>query len=422
MPVNLSIPRLDSAAAAITQPADRSKPSLNALTGLRFLAAMGVVFFHFAVPILQGRSYFFLNLANAGYIAVDLFYVLSGFILTYSYLTLQGTLIGSRHNFYVSRFARIYPAYFLGFLLAAPSDITTSLHANRLIIAIAKLSISAGSVLTMQQAWTPWTAWNWNYPAWSVSVEVFFYILFPWIAVRLARVKPASALPLGGLLWLLGLFAPFMLWILKGTTGQAAIGDHLQMAIEFTPIFRVPEFLIGILLGRAYVLGRFRNVNGSLLTAIASVAIFAVLGFCPGLPHPILSNGLLAPLFALLIIGLAQNKGPIAWFLSRPFMVVLGEASYGIYILQLPLALLIRRPPPYHSIRMLTLYCALLVLCSVLSWHFVESPLRKKIRGWLSKPAESAEISRPLDGSPETTAVGLNHLHREGDAVQQRLT
>jgi peptidoglycan/LPS O-acetylase OafA/YrhL len=370
-----------------SEPAARSRPNLDALTGLRFLAAMGVVFFHFSLPILQGRSDLLLNLAGAGYIAVDLFYLLSGFILTYSYLSAEGTLLGSRRNFYISRFARIYPAYFLAFVLAAPSDIATSLQVNHLATAIAKLAVSAGSVLTLQQAWTPWTAWDWNYPAWSVSVEVFFYLLFPWLAVRLVRIKQRSALPVAGLFWLLGLLAPFLLWAIRGTTGQPSRTDHLQMAIEFTPIFRLPEFAIGILLGRAYVLGQFKRLNGSLLTTTAFVSIFAVLAFCPNLPHPLLANGLLAPLFALLIAGLAQAKGPIAWFLARPFMVVLGEASYGIYILQIPLALLIKRPPPYHSIRMLCLYCALLVLCSLISWRFVESPLRKKIRSWLTQAA-----------------------------------
>src|ERR1035437_2797261 len=68
-----------------SRPADRSKPSLDALTGLRFLAAMGVVFFHFSQPILEGRSYILFNLAGSGYIAVNLFYLLSGFILAYSY-------------------------------------------------------------------------------------------------------------------------------------------------------------------------------------------------------------------------------------------------------------------------------------------------------------------------------------------------
>ena len=207
--------------APSSRPADRSKPSLDALTGLRFLAAMGVVFYHFSLPILKGRSAILLNLAGAGYIAVDLFYLLSGFILTYSYLSPEGTLLGSRRNFYISRFARIYPAYFLAFVLAAPSDIATSLHVNHLATAIAKLAVSAVSVLTLQQAWTPWTAWDWNFPAWSVSVEVFFYLLFPWLAVRLARLKQRSVLPVAGLFWLLALLAPFLLWTIKGTTGPA---------------------------------------------------------------------------------------------------------------------------------------------------------------------------------------------------------
>jgi peptidoglycan/LPS O-acetylase OafA/YrhL len=378
----------DTTVAPSNKPAGRAKPSLDALTGLRFLAAMGVVFFHFSQPILEGRSDAVFNLAGSGYIAVDLFYLLSGFILTYSYLSPEGTLLGSRRNFYASRFARIYPAYFLAFILAAPSDIATSLHVNHLVTAVAKLAISAGSVLTLQQAWTPWTAWDWNYPAWSVSVEVFFYLLFPWLAVRLARLKHTSTLPLAGLFWLLALLAPFVLWTVKGTTGQPTRADHLQMAIEFTPILRLPEFAIGILLGRAYVLGRFRRLNGNLLATLAFLSIFAVLAFCPNLPHPLLANGLLAPLFALLIVSLAQAKGPLAWFLALPFMVTLGEASYGIYILQIPLALLINRPPPYHSIKILCLYCALLTLCSVISWRFVESPLRKNIRRWLSKPAK----------------------------------
>jgi peptidoglycan/LPS O-acetylase OafA/YrhL len=155
------------------------------------------------------------------------------------------------------------------------------------------------------------------------------------------------------------------------------------MTIEFAPVFRLPEFMLGILLGRAYTLGQFSRFNGNWLASIAAFSIFGILAFCPSIPHPLFANGLLAPLFALLILGLAQGRGPIAWFLSLPFMVVLGEASYGIYIFQLPLAMLIKKPPPYHSVQMLCLYCVLLVLCSVLSWRFVESPLRKNIRRWL---------------------------------------
>ena len=103
---------------------------------------MGVVFYHFSTPIIKGRSYVLLNIANDGYIAVDLFYLLSGFILTYSYLSSSGKMLGTRRSFYAARFARIYPAYFLAFIMAAPSDIVTSLHVNHLMVAVVKLSTS----------------------------------------------------------------------------------------------------------------------------------------------------------------------------------------------------------------------------------------------------------------------------------------
>jgi peptidoglycan/LPS O-acetylase OafA/YrhL len=387
MPTELSSPSSIAAVSSLDPSPHRRKPSLNALTGLRFFAAMGVVLYHFAGPILKSRSTILSNTAVDGFVAVDLFYLLSGFILAYSYLGSGGSLVGTKSNFYVARLARVYPAYLLAFLLAAPADIVTSLHVNRLPVAIAKLTISAISVLTLQQAWTPWTAWNWNYPAWSVSVEAFFYLVFPFIAVRLARLRPASALRAAGLLWIVALIPPFILWIATGVTAAPQTGDHLQMAVEFTPIMRLPEFMIGILLGRAFTLGQLDRLNGAWVGTLAAVALAAVFAFCPWIPHPLLANGLLAPLFALLIAGLAQGRGALAWFLSLPFMVVLGEASYGIYILQIPVALVIHRPPPYYSMRLLCFYCVLLVVCSVLSWYFVETPLRKAIRRWFSSPA-----------------------------------
>jgi peptidoglycan/LPS O-acetylase OafA/YrhL len=203
--------------------------------------------------------------------------------------------------------------------------------------------------------------------------------------VRLARLAANSRRSVTVVLWLLALCAPFILWITKGVSGPPALGDNLQMAIEFTPILRLPEFMIGILLGRSFLLGDFSRLNGSWLASVSSVVLFSVLAFCPSIPHPLVANGLLAPLFALLLIGLAKGRGPIAWFFSLPLIVVLGEASYSIYILQLPLALLIKAPPPYYSVRQLCIYCIALLLCSVLSWHFVETPLRGYIRRRLSR-------------------------------------
>ena len=205
--------------------------------------------------------------------------------------------------------------------------------------------------------------------------------------MRLARLRPASALRTAALLWGLAMIPPVVFWAITGVTAPPQTGNYLQRTIEFTPILRLPEFMIGILLGRAFTLGQLDRLNGAWVGSISAIAITAIFAFCPWIPHPILANGLLAPLFVLLIAGLAQGRGALARFLSLPFMVMLGEASYGIYILQVPVALILRRPPPYSSPQLLCFYCALLVVCSVLSWHFVETPLRKLIRRRLTSPA-----------------------------------
>jgi peptidoglycan/LPS O-acetylase OafA/YrhL len=361
-----------------------SKRNLNALTGLRFLAAINVVFYHFVRPALPRWTYPLSNIVGAGYVSVSLFFLLSGFILSFSYLETNGKMRGTSWNFYVSRFARIYPAYLIAFSLAAPSNILTSLHVNHLGVALGKLLTGAFLVLTLQQSWTPWTAWYWNFPAWSISVEAFFYLVFPWIGPRLTRLRPAWWISTACGLLLLSLCAPMALYLFWGATLAPGLSDHLQMAVEFNPLLRLPEFLIGILLGRAYNLGLLPQLSSSIFSNLSATSILAILTFCPFIPHPLLANGLLIPLFAILIYSLAAGKGLLAYGLSRPTMILLGEASYGLYILQIPMALVLRVPPPHNALRTFAIYFVVLISTAILSWRFVESPLRICIRRWFS--------------------------------------
>ncbi len=362
----------------------RRKENLDALTGLRFFAALGVVMYHFARPALPRWSYPLSNVIGSGYVAVSFFFLLSGFILSYSYLDGKGTMRGNRRSFYASRLARIYPAYLLAFVLAAPMNIIWSLRVNHAAVATFKLITGALLVLTFQQSWTPWTAWYWNFPAWSVSVEVFFYLTFPWIGPRLAGFRLSSCIKAALGLWLLSLCAPACLYMIKGTTGAPELNDHLQMVIEFNPIFCLPEFLIGILLGRAYKLGFVFSWSSQTLSYLATACIFSILAFCPSIPHPLLANGLLIPFFSILIYALAQGRGLLVHALSQPLLVLLGEASYGIYILQIPIAYVLKIPPPHHSLRTFFIYLFVLVSVSLFSWRCVESPLRVRLRRWLA--------------------------------------
>src|SRR5215470_13120634 len=143
---------------------------LHQLTFTRFIAAMGIVFFHFA-PQVPPFNYFFIRSAGIG---VSYFFVLSGFVLIVAYAGKKT----SPAIFYKNRFARIYPVYFTALLvMGSYLWLRGTLHATDLTLCIFGV-----------QAWVPTHTHDINYPAWSLSVEFFFYILFPFLV--LIRRKP----------------------------------------------------------------------------------------------------------------------------------------------------------------------------------------------------------------------------------------
>src|SRR5947209_7185962 len=132
---------------------------------MRFLAAVTVVAFHFApLPALNG--------SDAGPAAVTLFFLLSGFILTYTARPGRGSV----REFYVARFARIYPAYLLGLGLAIALLPMGIYHPNQWCVVPTNGLLPD---LFAVQAWFPDRAACLNGPAWSLSCEVLFYALFP---------------------------------------------------------------------------------------------------------------------------------------------------------------------------------------------------------------------------------------------------
>ncbi|HVE12493.1 MAG TPA: acyltransferase family protein, partial [Elusimicrobiota bacterium] len=141
---------------------------LGPLTSLRFLAAFHVLLFHGARewlwrPFLRAPEWA-QGLLATGYAGVGFFFVLSGFILSYTY---RGRLDGARERreFWRARFARVYPVYALGLLLFAPIELLGGRPGT--------VAPSALSCVTLTQAWIPAFALRWNTPGWSLSVEAF---------------------------------------------------------------------------------------------------------------------------------------------------------------------------------------------------------------------------------------------------------
>src|SRR5260370_3381114 len=132
----------------------------------------------------------FQKLSSIGYVGVSFFFVLSGFILVYTYAGRPMIL----KDFWRARFARIYPAYAFSLLVTAPFFFFAVLTMNIPFFAWAKAHLKFVSVLVVSllQAWVPPAALSWNAVAWSLSVEAFFYLLFPFLLLFFVRLSPVQ--------------------------------------------------------------------------------------------------------------------------------------------------------------------------------------------------------------------------------------
>jgi peptidoglycan/LPS O-acetylase OafA/YrhL len=306
------------------------KLQLLPLLGVRFVVVMYVVAFHFAGPLLQGAPRLLTKVFRAG-VGMDAFFLLSGFVLTYGYGTIDG--VAARQRFWQSRCARIYPNYLLSLVLCAPFVLA---HA-RADPALSLLVVTGLAALLLVQAWHPSTVALWNLPSWSLSVEVFLYVIFPW---AIARVQAMRRLLLAALMvWLTTLAAP-IIYLLAGSHGwlRSETESSWSMFVRTLPPFFVPAFLLGVLLGLHFERNHHRvgTTLGAMVSYAGMAGVCALLLLSDLIPF-VLNNALVLPFFGMVVYGLAVGGGPIARLLSRPALLMLGEASYAIYILQAPI-------------------------------------------------------------------------------------
>jgi peptidoglycan/LPS O-acetylase OafA/YrhL len=318
-----------------------ARPELLALTSLRAFAAMHVVLYHVtgelggqAARALPAPVVAFLG---CGQSAVSFFFVLSGFILAYTYCDADGGMRGTRTRFWRARFARIYPLYFASFLLDAPRAVGFFFKASPShAIALTKSAIAAAGYLTLLQSWVPRITNAWNTPGWSLSTEAFFYAMFPSIVLGVRGWSARRIIACGLACWGL-LLAVY--WFVEARDPSLLESAGLQTAWRSLPPLRLPEFVLGIGIGRLHLSSDSKAVDrwlgvGGLLACLLLVGLFA---FGTGLPRGLVSNSLGAPLFAILVLALARDRLPLTRWLRDPAWVLLGRASYAVYILHQPL-------------------------------------------------------------------------------------
>jgi peptidoglycan/LPS O-acetylase OafA/YrhL len=362
-----------------------ARPQLPALTGLRFIAALQVLLFHL-YPHQPGASPWVDAVVGTGYVGVSLFFVLSGFILTYNYEDAVRSRSVAWGEFWWSRFARIYPVYLAGLLIAIPPYFL--LGARPAAQTAARIAPSVGTGILAVQAWGSRTACVVNCPGWSISVEAFFYLAFPLLAVLLATLRPRALLGVAAAAWAAVLVFP-VLYLLLDPDGIVSLthrsNGYWLTRLKFTPVARLGEFVMGMAAGSLF-LRRSVTTSRRGLDLLAAGLILAVLAVGPRLPYPLLHNGLLAPAFALLVYALAAGDGALSRALSRRAWAKLGGASYAMYIIHVPMGnwmLVLYRAVGVtpHPLVKFALAGAASFLAALVLFEYLEEPARRWLRG-----------------------------------------
>jgi peptidoglycan/LPS O-acetylase OafA/YrhL len=271
-------------------------------------------------------------------VAVTFFFVLSGFVLTWACVDDEGR-VSSGRRYAASRLARLLPVHALSVLVVAPVAVGLWRRAHQggggdfgLDVALPGLLVALNL-----QAWHPATALAWNPPAWSLSVEVAFSALFPFLAPRFVARRWRGASLIAGALLVVA-FAPGVAALVVAPAdfdvGPAAHGVLVD-AWRYHPLLRLPEFIAGVAAAcalRAGVVAPPRLVVGAVVVVVGVVGLTAT----GVVPVVLVHNGLFAPAFAVWVLALATARGRGVRLLSSTPLRLLGDASYALYLLHVP--------------------------------------------------------------------------------------
>ena len=388
-----------------TAPSTQRRP-IEGLTGLRFYAALIVAVSHFPqlIPI-DGAQ---LALERQGAAGVTIFFVLSGFVLTYNYFETFAAATRGAGTFLRARLARIWPINVVALVVVTPLVIWW---------ATAPSALSWVVNLFMLQALLPMKAMNtWNIPAWSVSCELVFYCAFPffvcWVLGRVRRAR--RLLALAGALFavqVIGFCAVALLADRQlSQSGKSAEDITLMLErLKFFPGLRMWEFFIGCVVGLAFLRARTgedgwwrvlarRGTRNAMLAVVALGALgLLVLPSAADLPE----RGLLAhlttaglyvvytPLAVLLVTAVGWGQSAASPLLEARWALRLGEASYSFYMFQWSMVLIVAELADGTPGWWLSFAAVVtLAVVSLASARWIETPARNLLRG--RRPARAA--------------------------------
>jgi peptidoglycan/LPS O-acetylase OafA/YrhL len=358
------------------------------LTGMRAFAAFWVVFYHWQyLDPLDNLVFLRENpFLGRGYWAVDLFFVLSGFIIAFVYHEKFAAMptLRTYKDYIILRWARLYPIHVVlifGYvlLLAAANMAGKPIHGGDNFT-----WSQLAAHLTLTQAWQIVDGLGWNWPSWSISAEFFAYtFLFPLYAWIFRR----STFPVVCALLL-------VTWCAAYAYGQ--ISGHGFKSFHSGLLRITAEFLAGYLLfffTRRYLLNG-RQANCLFLVSVAGLAMLCLLPFSMEI--------LLLPLLAGVVLSLFYGSSVLDKVFGNRSAVYLGHISYSLYMVHDLINVITGQavklagfPVPLAHDQALLLLAALVVgttIVAALGFHLVENPFRS----WMKKRLKKSAAPKPV--------------------------
>ena len=424
---------------------------IRQLTGIRFIAAAWVVLYHLQGPldtigvlVIPGVG----DVLRVGRLGVDLFFALSGFILTHTYLRRMGPAIKARGalDFLWLRLARIYPVHLVMIVIAGGAVVAQAKVTGDALDRDWLNPIDLLKNILLVQEWGANPGRGWNFVAWSLSMEWLAYLLFPLLVLLLWVLYKRVSAPILAVLWLLAM-SPIVFYGLSTTDSYYTNnwGSTYRILTEFTAGAITYLIVCRLLPGEAMqepAASRVERLATTLTVVLPVLVIIGaiILGNLPAAQPPQVSldpdaeplppyfHLLLVPLLIAWIGALALSRRGIARFLSSRALVLGGFISYSLYMTHLVWFGVWRAGMKaaditggaLYTIGFIGLVLGALVI-AWLMWKLVEEPAREAMRGWSGarrKPTEEAGEAIVLTAADPDSAEPVDVPGDEGKNLQ----
>lgn len=344
---------------------------LNSLTSLRFFFAFVVFLSHltFVKTDLAWYNYLKNNVFFEGYLGVGFFFILSGFVLALNY---EKKVIDNpnfdKKKFYIARIARIYPLHVLTFCVMLPFVIINVwqgyFHWD-----------IAGANLFLLQSYIPVKDFYFsiNNVSWSISTELFFYLMFPFYVIWLHKFPKLK--------YILLLIIPIIIF----AEPYFRTNMKLEKAIFYiNPIVRSFDFILGIITCQIYKKIKDTPINFSrgTLIEIAAITVLAIFFYFHNDVARAFRYGIYywIPMVGIVLI-FALQKGFFSKILQHKTLVYLGEISFAFYMIHM---IVIKYGnqylPKINDFQKIGIYFVIALILSALTFEYFEKPVAKWIK------------------------------------------